>query len=271
MSIDILLSTYNGELYLEAQIDSIIKQTNKLWILFIRDDGSTDNTREIISKYCKLYANKIVEIVDDNGNVGSTLSFSLLLEKSQSKYIMFCDQDDVWLEDKIENTFREIRILEKRFQHLPLMVFTDLCVVDDELNVLNESFMAEQKLFPDTLSNIHETIALNVVAGCTIMINNIAKKHILPFPKYLTHDHWIAMNIVYYGECKFLNEKTILYRQHGSNVYGALQINWKYFIKKLKLASQYISLLFLLKRRLLFNISIFKVIYYKIILSLKRL
>ena len=271
MSIDILLSTYNGELYLEEQINSLLKQTFNSWHLLIRDDGSVDNTRKIISKYCELYPEKIIEITDNNGNMGASLSFSLLLERSKSKYIMFCDQDDVWLEDKIAITYDEILKLEKQNEDLPLMVFTDLYVVDENLSIVNDSFMADQKLFSDVVNNVYKTLALNIVAGCTMMINETAKKFILPFPKFLIHDYWIGVNIVHYGKCKYINKKTILYRQHGSNVYGALEINFKYFFKKTVRLYKYLYTLVLLKKRLSFNISLLKILYYKIIITYQRL
>ena len=229
MSIDILLSTYNGELFLSDQINSILQQTCTFWNLLIRDDGSKDQTRKIISKYIELYPGKITEILDQNGNVGSPLSFSLLLEQSKSRYIMFCDQDDVWLENKVEATYEEMLKLEMKTADLPLMVFTDLHVVNERLELLYDSFMVKQKLFPDGVNHEYKIFALNVVAGCTIMINDVAKKFILPFPKFMVHDHWIAMNIAHYGVCKYLDQKTILYRQHGDNVYGAFEINYKYF------------------------------------------
>lgn len=270
MPVDILLSTYNGELYLEEQINSIVRQTFTSWILIIRDDGSTDDTRKIISKYCKQYPEKVREIADSNGNVGSSLSFALLLEQSKSKYIMFCDQDDVWLEDKIEITYNEITKLEKENMQLPLMIFTDLYVVDEELNIINNSFMNELKLFPDVINNIHKALALNVVAGCTIMINNKAKIYILPFYKYFIHDYWMAINIINYGKCKYLNKQTILYRQHRNNVYGTFKVNYKYFYKKLIDLYFFIIWSFRLRKHLSFKFSFVKYFYYKTIISIRR-
>jgi len=270
MPVDILLSTYNGEKYLEEQLDSIVRQTFTSWILLIRDDGSTDHTRGIISKYCKLYPNKIKEIVDNKGNVGSSLSFSLLLEQSKSEYIMFCDQDDVWLDDKVEVTYNEMTELENGNGQLPLMVFTDLFVVDEELNMINNSFMNELKLFPEVVNNLHKAMALNVVAGCTIMINEKAKKHVLPFHKFFIHDYWMTINIIKYGKCKYLNKQTILYRQHRNNVYGTFKVNFKYFYKKIIDLYSFIIWSFRLRSKLSFKFSLFKYIYYKTIISIRR-
>lgn len=271
MSVDILLSTYNGELYLHEQINSILVQTFTSWTLLIRDDGSTDNTRKIISDYCLKNPGKIIEIIDNRGNVGASLSFSFLLEQSKSEYIMFCDQDDVWLQDKVEITLNEILLLKDRNENIPLMVFTDLCVTNDNLDLLHDSFMEKQKLFPDVVNDIHKILALNVVAGCTIMINKAAKKVVFPFPKFIVHDHWMAVNIVYFGRCKYLDKITILYRQHGLNVYGAFKVNYKYFFRKIALIYKYISILYMFKLKLPFSVSILKILYYKTIISFKRL
>lgn len=270
MPVDILLSTYNGEKYLDEQLDSIVKQTYKPWFLLIRDDGSNDDTREIISRFCKLYPEKIREIVDKEGNVGSSLSFSLLLEQSKSEYIMFCDQDDVWLEDKIEITYNELTKIEKENGQIPLLIFTDLIVVDEELNTINKSFMNELKLFPDVVNNLHKAMALNVVAGCTIMINDKAKKYILPFHKLFIHDYWMTINIIKYGKCKYVNKQTILYRQHRNNVYGTFRVNHQYFYRKIIDLYSFITWSFKLRSKLSFRFSFIKYFYYKTIISLKR-
>lgn len=265
------MSTYNGGLYLEGQIESILRQTDTSWKLLIRDDGSSDNTRKIILKYCQAYPERIFEVVDHYGNVGSSASFSFLLEQSTSKYIMFCDQDDVWLDNKIELTYKEIVKLEQQNEKLPLMVFTDLHVVNDDLKIINESFVVKQKLFPEVINNVHKILALNVVAGCTVMINDVAKAFILPFPKFMIHDHWIAINIVHSGSCKYLDRKTILYRQHENNFYGAFEVDFKYFFKKIIRIYKYLSILFMIKKRLTFRFSILMTLYYKAVLSFRRL
>ena len=112
--IAILLSTYNGEAYLEAQLLSIISQTNTNWKLFIRDDGSIDKTHEIIKKYTAKFPNLIILITDEYGNLRSARSFMQLLQISQASYYMFCDQDDVWLPFKIQNSLNKMTELEKR-------------------------------------------------------------------------------------------------------------------------------------------------------------
>ena len=98
--VEILLSTYNGEAYLEELLDSLIAQTYQDWSLTIRDDGSTDSTIDIISEYQHKYGEKIT-LMDGRKNIGTIKSFELLLQQSIAEYVMLCDQDDVWMPDKI--------------------------------------------------------------------------------------------------------------------------------------------------------------------------
>ena len=107
--IDILLATYNGERYLSEQLDSILKQSCDNWRIFVRDDGSEDGTSTIIERYQKQYSGKIFIIKDEKQNLGACGNFSELLKKSKSDYIMFCDQDDVWKEDKIKITLKKMK------------------------------------------------------------------------------------------------------------------------------------------------------------------
>ena len=124
--IAILMSTYNGECYLKDQIESILSQTYKDWILYIRDDGSTDRTIRIIKTYVGNYPDKIIYEYDRLGNLGSGRSFMKLLSSIDSDYYMFCDQDDVWLPSKIEKTYLKMKSLEMNHAHNAIAVFTNL-------------------------------------------------------------------------------------------------------------------------------------------------
>lgn len=130
--IDILLSTYNGEKYLYAQIVSIQKQTMQNWRLLVRDDGSTDNTIDILESFA-LTDKRILFLKDNKGNLGVVRSFEQLLYYSTANYIMFVDQDDVWLPNKIEHTLQAILKMETKEPDKSLLVFTDVFVVDSEL------------------------------------------------------------------------------------------------------------------------------------------
>lgn len=105
--IAILMATYNGEKFLREQIDSIIKQTNNNWTLYIHDDGSTDSTLSIVQQYCREHEN-IIFLEDEVKGRGAAQSFFYMLESIDSLYYMFCDQDDYWQPDKVEVSYSQL-------------------------------------------------------------------------------------------------------------------------------------------------------------------
>ena len=124
--IEILLPVYNGEKYLAEQIESILAQTNKDWILKIRNDGSKDNSQAVIDRYCNAYPDKIIMIDSPRENVGLVRSINYLqAAEPHGDYIMFADQDDVWQPDKLEVSINEIKTLEKDSPENPAMICTD--------------------------------------------------------------------------------------------------------------------------------------------------
>jgi glycosyltransferase involved in cell wall biosynthesis len=226
------MTTYNGSKYLAEQFDSIVAQSNKNWSLYVRDDSSSDNTAEIISQYCRKY-NNIVSISDNKGRLGCCRNFNELLENVESKYYMFCDQDDVWLPNKIDVTFDRMSQNEKNNFGKPVIVFTDLKVVDSKLNDIADSFWAYTKVDPNILNNFDYIGAYNVVTGCTLMINYQAYSIIMPIPtEALMHDSWIALKVsAENGIIDVVNNATVLYRQHDCNVFGAKNVEHMEYIK----------------------------------------
>ncbi|HZY38413.1 MAG TPA: glycosyltransferase family 2 protein [Mucilaginibacter sp.] len=270
-NVEILLATYNGENYLRAQLDSIFNQTYQDFSLSVRDDGSTDQTVQILNEYSSKYPGKIKILDDHLEHRGATLSFGYLIEHSTSEYIMLCDQDDVWLSKKIEITLERFNQLEKEYPRLPLMVFTDLKEVDENLNVIHESFINSQKLFPEIITSPVKVLALNVVAGCTMMINKTAKQFILPIPvPNIIHDQWIAANISHFGKITYLPVATLLYRQHNFNAVGSNRIGFKYFFNKLLKPSKQFKIYRGLISNLEFRVSFVSFFYYKIYFTIKR-
>lgn len=231
--IDILMSTYNGAEFLSAQIDSILAQDFRDFRLVIRDDGSTDDTIALLQNYMAKDA-RVVLTEDDRGNLGARHSFFKLIEKSNAGFIMLSDQDDVWLPDKISRTLSKIKeMTAANGIETPLAVFTDLTVVTATLDMIDKSFWNYQRLDPDISQDWKKLLAQNVVAGCTLMINRVAKSVVLPFSiPEMMHDHWIAARMARHGKIAFLAEPTVLYRQHGRNVEGAKNVGISYFGSK---------------------------------------
>jgi glycosyltransferase involved in cell wall biosynthesis len=234
-TIAILLSSYNSEKYLCGQIDSILNQSYKKWTLYIRDDGSTDSTLNTVKEYCSQHSN-IVLCESENKNIGAKNSFFWLLENIDAQYYMFCDHDDVWLPSKIELTYKEMKITERNNIDKPIIVNTDLVVVDANLQVIYPSMWKYARLLPDILkSSFHYLCICNFVTGCTMMINRKAKEVSFPVSsKAVFHDNWIALKVLYTGGIIApIKEQTILYRQHIKNVCGVPMYPTNYVLSKI--------------------------------------
>jgi glycosyltransferase involved in cell wall biosynthesis len=223
--VDILLPTYNGERFLSAQIDSLLHQTYSNWRLIIRDDLSTDGTLLLINEYKDKYPDRIY--VQDSQSVkkGVIASFESLLEASAARYVAFCDQDDVWSPDKLLLQIEKMRELEViHGDNMPILVHTDLSVVDDQLRLVGESFWRYQHLNPDKMCSLPRLLVQNCVTGCTVLINRPLIVLALPFPQgVIMHDWWMALIAVSEGVVCDMKTSTVKYRQHDSNDTGAKQ------------------------------------------------
>lgn len=224
--VDILLATYNGETYLKEQIESILKQTYEEWILYIRDDGSKDNTIKAVKRYVDKYPEKIKFIEDNKSSLGAKMNFGELIKCSKNDYCMFCDQDDFWLPNKIEITLLKMRELEEKYgKEEPILIHTDLKVVDENLNIINNSFWKYMNLNYKK-NNLNFMITQNIVTGCTMMINKSLVDVVEDIPtECYMHDWWIGLVASVFGKIDSVNEGTILYRQHYNNEIGAKKEN----------------------------------------------
>lgn len=220
--IAILMATYNGEKYIETQLKSILCQTIQDWMLYIRDDGSTDGTLSVIYKFIEKDSRiKLVSDIVEHRGAGN--SFMWLLSKVNADYYMFCDQDDYWLPNKIESTINRMDSIEKeRGNSIPVIVHSDVKVADADLSIMSDSlykFMGQY----NRVQNAEALLIGNIAIGCTIMINAAAKKIMFPYEKYaIMHDYWMALKVyVHNGVVSFIETPTMLYRQHGNNTLGA--------------------------------------------------
>lgn len=228
--INILMSTYNGERYLAEQLDSILGQTYTDWRLFVRDDGSKDNTIEILRKYAAAHPEQI-RLSLDNENLGACASFErLLVQHGDADYFAFCDQDDVWMPDKLAVCVAEMQRQEQLLLNKPVVVHTDLQVVDEQLTMLSPSFWAYGGIYPEILDhNIHFLAICNSVTGCAMLMNRLARECTLPFPPHVfMHDAWIGIRVLAEGgTIAPISQTTIYYRQHIDNVCGAQRYRFR--------------------------------------------
>ena len=214
--IDILMATYNGENYVQKQIDSIINQTYSDFNLYILDDCSTDRTVEILKEYEK--NDKRIKVFVNEKNLGSNMTFTNLLKLVKSKYFMFSDQDDVWYNTKVEDTYNKLK------DENADLVFTDLEVVDGNLNLMYKSFNKKKKYLKKSIkyNDIRLVYLYNVITGCTILGNsNCIKKYLkMTVNNKILHDHKMGLAVATSGKIVYLNKPTLKYRQHGNNQVG---------------------------------------------------
>ena len=232
--IDILMATYNGSYYIKNQLLSLQQQTEKDWILYIRDDGSTDDTIEIINEFSSKDS-RIKMITDSLGNIGPGKSFLELTKFSTSDYVIFCDQDDIWFEKKIGNllVFAKNKLLDDR----PGLVYCDGYGYNSEKGVisLNSISRAHAK-------NLNEFLFFNAgYQGCSMFFNRklcqLAQNYNTNF--YM-HDDIVSLLAHTFGDVYFLDEALMLYRQHSSNVTGNIQSGLSDFIKRVVSKNGYV-------------------------------
>lgn len=205
-------------------------QTVKDIKIVIRDDGSTDNSIDIINYYCNKYPDKIFCLCGEPTG-SAKQNFAKLLEKCEDDYIMFCDQDDVWLPQKVEVTLAAMQKAEGD-EKSPVLVHTDLKVVDHNLNVISDSFFEFQKLIQNDITLSH-LLVQNYITGCTVMVNRALKEKCGPIPQdCIMHDWWLALTAVLFGKLVCVSEPTMLYRQHSDNQVGAKASYGIAFIKR---------------------------------------
>lgn len=221
--ITVLLSTYNGERYLVEQLQSLIDQKGVEVDILVRDDGSKDSTTAILDEW----QSKKLLTWYKSGNLGPGKSFMHLLQTAApGGYYAFCDQDDVWLPEKLRLTMDKMKEVELANPGKPVIVHTDMYVVDEKLDVVHDSFWRSSGLRPDVLRTFPYLCTCNSVNGCTILMNSAARELILE--KYVEHDVIIhdvisALTVAYYGGIiDYIETPTVLYRQHSANVVGAM-------------------------------------------------
>lgn len=220
--VEVLLATYNGERFLRAQIDSILSQDYKNLRVLARDDGSTDSTTAILKEYEQRFPDRF-RIMPPGPPTGSAKdNFLLLMKASTSDYVCFSDQDDLWLPGKVSSTMQAMSALESRHgTDTPLLVFTDLQVVDDALKPLHESFWRQAGIVPGHINRLAAVLVHNPVTGCTMLINRPLLDMSVEMPgEAVMHDSWIALLASAFGASAAVEMQTVLYRQHDRNVIG---------------------------------------------------
>lgn len=221
--ISILLSTYNGERYIDAQIESLLRQDMQEFEVYVHDDGSTDGTLDRVRGYEGAFGGRLHILDDEEKGRGAKGSFLWLMSHVESRYYMFCDQDDVWRADKVRISLEKIRGMERiHGDGVPLLVHTDLELTDAELRTVAPSFWQYGGYEPDLMKRFGYCAVSNVFTGSTMLFNRACRDRSLPaHPEAPMHDWWVALVATKYGYADNIKEATVKYRQHGGNVESA--------------------------------------------------
>jgi glycosyltransferase involved in cell wall biosynthesis len=204
--ISICLATYNGEIYISEQLNSLLPYMNVDDELIISDDGSSDSTVFLLEN---IRDNRIKIFRNNFSN--STLNFEFLIKQASGDKIFLCDQDDIWFPEKIGKVSK---LLDENFD----LVITDCDIINNNYEVLNSSFFYSNNSKNGLVHNFFH----NSYMGCCMAFNRNIIPYILPFPKYISnyrvvHDYWIGMVSQFFFNVYFFNEVLIHHRKHDFN------------------------------------------------------
>lgn len=238
MRVTILMATFNGAVHLSRQIESIRSQTFINWELWIRDDGSSDNTLGIIDEIVNIDG-RIKLISDEDVGGGAAGNFGLLMRHAQREsnadLFAFSDQDDVWSKDKLSIYVKKYTEKIADFgENNPCLLCSDLIVADNNLTVIKSSFWKMEKVDVLVDLSLASVLNRNVVPGCTMMINRALLIVSSPVPdKAIMHDWWVLLSAVVFGSVVVISPALMFYVQHGNNQLGAN--NRTFFMSVLKI------------------------------------
>lgn len=209
------MATYNGEPYLEEQLRSILAQTILPGAIIVCDDRSTDGTVGILEKFRRQFP--MLQYFVNDGNLGVIRNFKKAVSLATGNgYIALADQDDSWHPDKLEKLYGKLASIDD--QEIPALVYSDLRVVDEQMQVLNNSFWNE--LGQDWYRHCFQTLLVgNFVTGCTILMNQPMRSVFADMPAEVTmHDAWISLVAFSFGKALVVNEALVDYRRHAHNL-----------------------------------------------------
>ena len=232
--IEVVLPTYNGAPYLEAQLASIDVQILRPARVLLRDDGSSDGTPALITRLQARYG-AWLQVLSADGNLGCTANVNRLLQATTAPYVALADQDDLWLPQKLEQALARMQQLEARHgASTPLLVHSDLELVDGQAQPLGCRYLQRQRLDPERTDPVDLALT-NVVTGCTALLNRALLEQALPIPaEALMHDWWLALVASAFGQIALVDQPGVLYRQHGANVLGAQGLGLRYWRQRLR-------------------------------------
>lgn len=232
----IILSSYNGESFLDSLLASITSQTYDNWFFLVRDDGSTDSSKDIIEAFGRKHRDRFRWCEGPVGNIGLIESFGLLLDvavksASNDDLFMFADQDDLWSPEKITQFVSAYHEIAQYTVSQPVLVHSDLSIINSHGELLAGSLWDVQRLTAAGVT-VEYLVVQNTVTACASMFNKALLDIAIPFPKGLImHDWWLALIAVTAGKIVTLGEPLVKYRSHAGNVVGPKDYRFAYILK----------------------------------------
>ncbi len=201
--VSVAMATYNGSKYIKRQIESILVNLSPVDEIIVSDDGSTDDTIDIVHSFF----DDRIKIIEGPHN-GLVKNFANAIDKCSGDYIFLCDQDDYWYPNKVE------RVLKAFKEHNCILVEHNGRVIDDEQNVIYPDFFEYRRV----RTGFYKNLMRNTYHGCLMAFKSELKDKLEPYPeKGCFHDQWIGLMAEKYGSCYFLNEFLMDYYRHPGN------------------------------------------------------
>lgn len=220
--ITVLLATYQGEAYLPAQLESLSRQTESHFRVLYQDDGSTDRTPVLLKEWAD--KDPRFQAAGEQGrHLGAIGNFFSLLRQAEGDLILFCDQDDVWENDKIASLLQAWRDASREDPSLPLLVHSDASVIDENGRTVSPSFFRLEGWNPAAV-HLNQLLVQNNVTGCMMLLNRPLADLVIRCgnpSRMFMHDWFIALTAAAFGRIVFLDRPLTGYRQHGNNAIGA--------------------------------------------------
>ncbi|WP_194387053.1 glycosyltransferase family 2 protein [Klebsiella variicola] len=233
-SIAVVMATYNGEKFINEQIQSILNQTHQHLTLYISDDGSTDNTIEII-KNIALNDSRL-QFIGVNEHPGVVRNFNRAFLETHEDIVFLADQDDIWPKDRIKKMINYY-IEQAVDTEQPSLLFTDMVLIDKNSEILASSFYKELEIDPNYNKELKYLTWRCTSYGCTMMVNRPLLNQALPLPQdedVTMHDNWLILCAANLGKVYYMDYGSVFYRQHESNHTGGRRRTLLQKLKSLK-------------------------------------
>ena len=218
---DVILAVWNGQDYLPAMLDSLLSQTTSEFNVLVRDDGSTDGSREILENYKQKFDGRLSVIAGESTR-SATANFAILMRETKADYVLFADQDDVWRPEKVGLTSRSLKEAEAKYgRSTPIYFATDIEVANKDLELINPSYWKWKRLKASRMSKLSQSLICVSIQGMASGINRALLDLANPVSaKAISHDWWTQLTAAAMGKVICDPTTTALYRVHGGNASG---------------------------------------------------